>query len=73
MTRAPQFSDLAVTCTDGVQQLRALLALLGLAFRRRWGSRRETQGKVSGSPSHTLAGSGLCSVFAAEVHLEKQT
>ena len=34
---------------------------------------RETQGKVSGSPSHTLAGSGLCSVFAAEVHLEKQT
>ena len=39
MTWAPQFSDLAVTCTDGVQQLRALLALLGLAFRRRWGSR----------------------------------
>jgi hypothetical protein len=28
-----------MTCTDRVQQLRALLALLGLAFRRRWGSR----------------------------------
>lgn len=39
MTRAPQFSELAMTYTDGVQQLRALLALLGLAFRRRWSSR----------------------------------
>ena len=39
MTWAPQFSELAMACTDGVQQLRALLALLGLAFRRRWGSR----------------------------------
>lgn len=39
MTWAPQFSELAMTCTDGVQQLRALLALLGLAYRRRWGSR----------------------------------
>lgn len=29
---------------------------------------RETKGQVSGSPSHTLAGSGLCSVFAAQVH-----
>ena len=29
---------------------------------------RETKGQVSGRPSNTLAGSGLCSVFAAQVH-----
>lgn len=44
-----------MTCTDGVQQLRALLALLGLAFRRRWGSRN----LVGGDGGSFLAGSSL--------------